>query len=65
MDEKQLLENILVSQVLVIAEQIRIKEKSEGSTSYGHPDPYFRKAIEHIAKHRAELLTMVRQKELL
>jgi hypothetical protein len=65
MDEKQLLKNILVSQALIIAEQIRLKDKSAGSTSYGSPDPTLKKAVEHIAKHHSELITMLREEGLL
>ncbi len=62
MEEKRILENILVAQTLVIAEQIRIKENRSDQTI---PFEYCVKdAIVYIDKHRSAILTALHLKGL-
>lgn len=63
MEEKRILENILVAQTLVIAEQLRLREnKSYQTVSF---EFCLKDAIAYIEKHRSDILTALRLKELL
>jgi len=65
MEEKRILENILVAQTLVIAEQLRLNADKKGSQTLGFPNPYIESAVEHINKNRGDILTALRLKGLL
>ncbi len=65
MEEKRILENILVAQTLVIAEQLRLQDEKKGIQKFGVPYPDLESAIEHISKSRGDILTALRIKGLL
>ena len=62
MNEKRLLENLLVAQTLVIADQIRRKDKEKGSNK--NDEWYLEIAVDHIEKNRDKLLHLLRAKGL-
>ena len=61
MSKKEILENILVTQVLTLAKIIKAEKKAKGSssTTYYIPD-----AVEYVKENRSEILALLQDAQL-
>ena len=61
MSKKEVLENILVTQVLTLAKVIKAEKKAKGSSSTTY---YIPEAVQYIKENRSEILALLQDAHL-